>query len=80
MVILIFLFNFLCTGQLGVALARTLIDNNFQLDANHNNVIESDCDRGSGTSFSDACCGVVPTWKPYNTLSQQCIAGVVSNN
>ena len=61
-----------CTGQLGISLARSLIDNNFQLDANHNNVDEVECQRGGGTAFNDACCGAVPLWKPYNTLTHQC--------
>jgi len=61
-----------CTGQLGVALARSLIDNNFQLDAGNNNVDEAECQRGDGTAFNDACCGAVPLWKPYKTLTHQC--------
>ena len=70
-----------CTGQLGVALARSLIDNNFQLDADNNNVDEAECQRGDGTAFNDACCGAVPLWKPYNTLTHQCdINGEIVSN
>jgi hypothetical protein len=68
-----------CTGQLGVALARSLIDNNFQLDAGNNNVLEAECQRGDGSSFNDACCGNVPEWKPYNTVTHQCVAGEITS-
>jgi len=66
-----------CAAELGLSLAQALISNNFQLDSGNNNVVEGACDRGMGNSFTDACCGVSPTWKPFNTQSNQCLFGDV---
>jgi len=64
-----------CTGELGITLARALINNNFQLDGTHNEVTDAECVRGTGASFTDACCGVAPAWMPYNTQMDQCLNG-----
>ena len=64
-----------CTAELGLILARTIIEENFQLDADHNDATDAQCIKGTGTSFSDACCGVAPSWKPYNKEVNQCSDG-----
>ena len=56
-------------------MAQALTLNNFQLNSDNNNVAKEACDRGTGNSFTDACCGVSPTWKPFNTLISQCVNG-----
>ena len=65
-----------CMADLGIKLARSLVDNNFQLDANNNNVTQDRCVRGIGNGqFTDACCGSSPSWKPYNSNTHQCSSG-----
>lgn len=65
-------------AELGIELARSLVNTNFQLDANNNNVLEDRCIKNGGAGFTDACCGVSPTWKPYSTQSHQCVAGDIT--
>ena len=66
-----------CAGEMGIQLARALIDHGNMLEAAHNSVDASACVRGTGLVSNDACCGNVPFATPYSSSSNTCVNGQV---
>ena len=67
----------MCTGKLGIDIARSLVTHSLSLNERHFDVNEDSCVLGKSinTNHGTDCCGTVPNWKPYNTEVHSCVNG-----
>lgn len=67
----------MCTGKLGIDIARSLVNHGLSLNERHFDVGEDSCVLGKSinTNHGTDCCGEVPNWKPYNADVHSCVRG-----